>query len=159
MADPQKPDTQQPGAVPFKMPDPATLGRSMAGIAERSQRIVGDWLKRQAEEGPAKPDPMNIGAAFMEMTTRLMTNPQKLIEAQVGFWQDYMSLWQSTARRMMGMDGKAVIEGDPRDRRFKDEAWKDNEVFDFIKQSYLLSARYITDVVKQVVAEARRVAR
>ena len=149
MADPQKPDTQQPGAVPFKMPDPATLGRSMAGIAERSQRIVGDWLKRQAEEGPAKPAPMNIGAAFMEMTTRLMTNPQKLIEAQVGFWQDYMSLWQSTARRMMGMDGKAVIEGDPRDRRFKDEAWKDNEVFDFIKQSYLLSARYITDVVKQ----------
>ena len=149
MADPQKPDTQQPGAVPFKMPDPATLGRSMAGIAERSQRIVGDWLKRQAEEGPAKPDPMNIGAAIMEMTTRLMTNPQKLIEAQVGFWQDYMSLWQSTARRMMGMDGKAVIEGDPRDRRFKDEAWKDNEVFDFIKQSYLLSARYITDVVKQ----------
>ncbi len=149
MADPQKPDTQQPGAVPFKMPDPATLGRSMAGIAERSQRIVGDWLKRQAEEGPAKPDPMNIGAAFMEMTTRLMTNPQKLIEAQVGFWQDYMALWQSTARRMMGLDGKAVIEGDPRDRRFKDEAWKDNEVFDFIKQSYLLSARYITDVVKQ----------
>lgn len=149
MADPQKPDTQQPGAVPFKMPDPATFGRSMAGIAERSQRIVGDWLKRQAEEGPAKPDPMNIGAAFMEMTTRLMTNPQKLIEAQVGFWQDYMALWQSTARRMMGMDGKAVIEGDPRDRRFKDEAWKDNEVFDFIKQSYLLSARYITDVVKQ----------
>jgi polyhydroxyalkanoate synthase len=60
-----------------------------------------------------------------------------------------MALWQSTARRMMGMDGKAVIEGDPRDRRFKDEAWKDNEVFDFIKQSYLLSARYITDVVKQ----------
>ena len=149
MADPQKPDAPQPGAVPFKMPDPATLGRSMAGIAERSQRIVGDWLKRQAEEGPAKPDPMNIGAAFMEMTTRLMTNPQKLIEAQVGFWQDYMALWQSTARRMMGMDGKPVIEGDPRDRRFKDEAWKDNEVFDFIKQSYLLSARYITDVVKQ----------
>ena len=149
MADQQKPDAPQTGAVPFKMPDPAELGRSMAGIAERSQRIVGDWLKRQAEEGPAKPDPMNIGAAFMEMTTRLMTNPQKLIEAQVGFWQDYMSLWQSTARRMMGMDGKPVIEGDPRDRRFKDEAWKDNEVFDFIKQSYLLSARYITDVVKQ----------
>jgi polyhydroxyalkanoate synthase len=147
--DGQKPEPQQPGAVPFKMPDPAALGRSMAGIAERSQRIVGDWLKRQAEEGPAKPDPLNIGAAFMEMTTRLASNPQKLIEAQVGFWQDYMSLWQSTAQRMMGMDAKPVIEGDPRDRRFKDEAWKDNEVFDFIKQSYLLSARYITDMVKQ----------
>ena len=145
MADPQKPDK-----AAFKMPDPAELSRSMSGIAERSQRLVGDWLKRQAEEG-TKPsaDPLNIGAAFMEMTTRLMANPQKIVEAQVGFWQDYMALWQSTTRRMMGMDGKAVIEGDPRDRRFKDEAWKDNEVFDFIKQSYLLSARYIQDTVKQ----------
>jgi len=146
MADQQKPD---PAA--FKLPDPAQLGRSMSDIAERSQRIVGDWLKRQGEEGsPApNPDPLNVGSAFMEMTTRLMANPQRLIEAQMGFWQDYMSLWQSTARRMMGMQAEPVIESDPRDRRFKDEAWKDNEVFDFIKQSYLLSARYIQDVVKQ----------
>jgi polyhydroxyalkanoate synthase len=155
MADPQKPGSAppaspSPGAAAFKMPDPETLGRSMSDIAARSQRLVGDWLKRQSEEGAApNADPLNIGAAFMEMTTRLMSNPQKLFEAQVGFWQDYMTLWQSTARRMMGMDGKPVIEGDPRDRRFKDEAWKDNEVFDFIKQSYLLSARYIQDVVKQ----------
>ena len=144
MADPQKPDQ-----VPFKMPDPATLGRSMSDIAERSQRIVGEWLKRQADEGPGSPDPFNIGSAFMEMTTRLMSNPQKLIQMQLGFWQDYMSLWQNTARRMMGMPAEPVIEGDPRDRRFKDDAWKDSEVFDFIKQSYLLSARYIQDAVKQ----------
>ena len=36
------------------------------------------------------------------------------------------------------------------DRRFKDDAWSENEVFDFIKQSYLLSARYVQDVVRQV---------
>jgi len=29
-------------------------------------------------------------------------------------------------------------------------AWKDNEIFDFIKQSYLLSARYVCDVVSHV---------
>jgi len=144
MADPQKPET-----VPFKLPDPAALSRSMADIAERSQRLVGEWLKRQAQEGPGQPDPANIGGAFMEMTTRLMANPQRLVQAQMGFWQDYMSLWQSTARRMMGLESPPVIEGDPRDRRFKDDAWKDNEIFDFIKQSYLLSARYIQDVVKQ----------
>ena len=43
-----------------------------------------------------------------------------------------------------------MIEADPRDRRFKDDAWKENEVFDFIKQSYLLSARYVQDVVSHV---------
>ena len=51
MADPQKPAA----ASGFKMPDPSELGRSMADIAERSQRIVGEWLKRQAEAGSAKP--------------------------------------------------------------------------------------------------------
>jgi polyhydroxyalkanoate synthase subunit PhaC len=145
MADQLKPD-----AAMFTPPDPAALGRSMADIAERSQRIVGEWLKRQSEEGPKSPDPLNIGSAFMEMTAKMIANPAHLMQAQLGFWQDYMSLWQSTARRMMGMDSSPVIQADPKDRRFRDDAWKENEVFDFIKQSYLLSARFVQDVVTHV---------
>ena len=61
-----------------------------------------------------------------------------------------MTLWQNTARRIMGMDADPVIDASATDRRFKDDAWKENEVFDFIKQSYLLSARFVQDVVKQV---------
>ena len=149
MADPNTPKPD--GAAPFKMPDPAAIGQSMAGIAERSQRLVGDWLKRQAEDRPQpSADPFNIGNDFMEMTARLIANPARMVQAQIGFWHDYMSLWQSTARRMVGMEGSPVIDSDPKDKRFKDEAWKDNEVFDFIKQSYLLSARYVQDVVTNV---------
>ena len=144
-------DAQKPEPAPFRLPDPAEVGRSMADIAERSQRIVGEWLRRQSEDGEvASSDPLNIGSAFLEMTAKLMANPAKLMQAQIGFWQDYMSLWQSTARRMMGLDGAPVIEADPRDRRFRDDAWRENEVFDFIKQSYLLSARYVQDVVTHV---------
>ena len=137
-------------AVEVAMPDASEIGRSMSDIAERSQRIVGEWLKRQAQDGPGSPDPFNIGSAFMEMTARLMANPAKLLQAQMGFWQDYMSLWQNTARRMFGVQSNPVIETDPKDRRFKDDAWKEGDVFDFIKQSYLLSARYVTDVVTHV---------
>ncbi len=130
------------------MTDPAQLGRSMADIAERSQRIVAEWLKRQSGE-PGNADPLNIGTAFMEMTAKLMSNPAQLMQAQIGFWQDYMTLWQNTARRMMGGEGavQPVIQPDPKDKRFKDDAWKENEVFDFIKQSYLLSARFVQDLV------------
>src|SRR5689334_17820111 len=94
--------------IGFKLPDPAEIGRSMADVAERSQRIVGEWLKRQADEEHA-PDPLNIGSAFMEMTARLIANPAGLMAAQLGFWQDYMSLWQNTARRVLGMDSEQVI--------------------------------------------------
>jgi polyhydroxyalkanoate synthase len=151
-------EPQTPGNGAFRLPemlnnpalDPATISQSMAGIAERSQRIVAEFLRRQAEEGPSGPDPLHIGSAFLEMTTKLMANPARLVQAQLGFWHDYMTLWQNTARRMMGEPATPVIEADPKDKRFKDEAWKDSEVFDFIKQSYLLSARYVHDVVSHV---------
>ncbi|MCA3424865.1 MAG: class I poly(R)-hydroxyalkanoic acid synthase [Roseomonas sp.] len=130
----------------FRLPDPALVSRTMADVAERSQRIVADFLKRQADT-PGEADPMHIGNAFLDMTTRLMANPAKLMQAQIGFWQDYLTLWQHTARRMMGEPAPAVIAEDQKDKRFKDEAWRDNEVFDFIRQSYLLSARYMQGLV------------
>ncbi|MCA3363257.1 MAG: class I poly(R)-hydroxyalkanoic acid synthase [Roseomonas sp.] len=130
----------------FRLPDPALVSRTMSDVAERSQRIVADFLKRQADT-PGEADPMHIGNAFLDMTTRLMANPAKLMQAQIGFWQDYLTLWQHTARRMMGEPAPAVIAEDQKDKRFKDDAWRDNEVFDFIRQSYLLSARYMQGLV------------
>ena len=127
--------TNQPSPQPLKGTDPALLTRSMADIAERSQRLVTEWLNRQSLELP-QIDPMNVGHAFMEMTTQLMRDPAKLVQAQIGFWQDYMTLWQNTTRRMFGIENpdarhRSRSEGPPLQ---KDNAWKENEVFDFIKQ-------------------------
>ena len=130
----------------FRLPDPALVSRTMADVAERSQRIVADFLKRQADT-PGEADPLHIGNAFLDMTSRLMANPARLMQAQIGFWQDYLTLWQHTARRMMGEPAPAVIAEDQKDKRFKDDAWRENEVFDFIRQSYLLSARYMQRLV------------
>ena len=145
MAEQQAPD--------IKLPDPVEISKSMAGIAERSQKLVNDFLERQQQEGSggsAALDPMNIGAAFMEMTSRMMADPAKLVQAQMTLWQDYMLLWQSTAQRMMGQDPDPVVEPERGDRRFKHPEWDENELFDFVKQSYLLSARWMQSTVKDV---------
>ncbi|MBU6426040.1 MAG: class I poly(R)-hydroxyalkanoic acid synthase [Rhodospirillales bacterium] len=134
----------------IKLPDAGALSRSMADIAARSQKLVAEWMKRQAAEG-IQMDPLNISSAFMAMTTKLLANPSHLMEAQIGLWRDYMTLWNNTARRIIsGEEPEPVIAHDPKDKRFADPAWRQNEIFDFIKQSYLLSARYINDVVTQV---------
>jgi polyhydroxyalkanoate synthase len=146
-ATPADPDPVAPRDI--RLPDPAHLALSMSDVAGRSQRLVNDWLKRQAKEGLSL-DPFNVGGAFLEMTAKLMANPAQLVQAQLGYWQDYLTLWQNTTRRIMGIETSPVIESDPKDKRFKDAAWNQNEVFDFIKQSYLLSARYINDVVSKV---------
>jgi polyhydroxyalkanoate synthase len=135
----------------IKMVDPAELSKAMANIAERSQRIVAEFLNRQTSEPAAVSfDPLNIGNAFLEMTARLMTDPARLVEANLSLWQDYMALWQNTALRFMGEQAQPVAKPDAADRRFKDEMWEENEIFDFIKQSYLLSARYLNGVVHGV---------
>jgi polyhydroxyalkanoate synthase len=144
MNDQQRPDV--------KMPDPVELSKSMARIAGRSQRLVTEFLRRQTNGGPSMghADPLNIGRTFLEMTARMMADPAKLMQAQMNLWQDYLKLWQSTTRRMMGQEAEPVIEPAKDDRRFKHEAWSENQLFDFIKQSYLLTARWMQSTVRDV---------
>src|SRR3546814_11588136 len=138
----------------------------MTKIAERSQRLVKEFLERQASnpERRATPetfDPLNVGGAFLEMTRQMMANPARLVQAQVSLWQDYMALWQNATRRFLGGENKPVIGPAKDDRRFKDSAWDDNSLFDFIKQSYLLTARWIQNTVRHVagLAEQRGIGR
>ena len=136
----------------IKLPDPVELSRRMAAIAERSQRLVAEFLQRQkpGENGIGMGDPLNIGAAFFEMTTRMMADPTRLVQAQISLWNDYMTLWQRTAQRFLGGPSEPVVETPRGDRRFKDAAWSDNTLFDYIKQSYLLTARWLQTIVKNV---------
>ena len=135
----------------IKFPDPVEMSRMMGKIAKQSQRLVTEFLAKQSgAPGLGMADPLNVGQAFLDMTARLMANPSKLIEAQLSLWKDYMALWQSTTRRMLGEPAEPVIKPAPDDRRFKDALWDESYIFDFIKQSYLLTARWIQSTVRQV---------
>lgn len=135
-------------------PDPVEWSQQMTRIAERSQQLVNDFMQNQKTDstggGIGHGDAMNVSRAFMEMTQRMMTNPSAMVEAQVNLWRDYMDLWTSTTRRMMGQESDPTIQPDRADKRFQDEAWTENAVFDYIKQSYLLTARWMQGTVSDV---------
>jgi len=134
-----------------KLPDPVELSKAMTQIAERSNKLLAEFLERQKHEPEATSvDPLNIGGAFLELTTRMMSDPAKLAAAQIQLWQDYMRLWEATTRRMMGETAPPVAVPEKGDRRFKDPSWDENQLFDFIKQSYLLSARWLQNQVRSV---------
>ena len=105
-------------------------------IAERSRKLVKDFLARQ-QKLDAPTLGLNggspLGGTFVELLTRLMSQPQELMQAQFGLWQDHVRLWQATTQRMLGAEVEPVIVADRGDRRFKDAAWDDNALFDFIK--------------------------
>ena len=125
------------------------VARVLSEIAESSRALVEDFLARQEAQGelPSPIDGRNVGGAFVDFLTRVMENPGDLFQAQFVLWQDYMRLWQATAHRMLGQEVDPIIMPERADRRFKDPAWDENALFDFIKQSYLLSARFMLQAV------------
>jgi polyhydroxyalkanoate synthase len=135
----------------IKLPDPVQVAKTIAAIAEKSQRLVNDFLKRQAAEGWLDMESgLRINKVFVEFTRKLMLEPAKLAQAQMSLWQDYMELWRRNAAVFFGQQVEPVITPEAGDRRFKQDAWQDNYLFDFIKQAYLLTARWIQQVVSRV---------
>jgi polyhydroxyalkanoate synthase len=135
-------------------PEQALLPERLAEFAERSQQIAQEFWRNQAEAagegGYAVPDPRIVGRVFFELGTKLVADPGRLVEAQLRLWREQAELWQNTLARMQGADAPPLVEPERGDRRFKDEAWSEDLLFDHIKQSYLLSARWLRSLVHDV---------
>ena len=86
----------------------------------------------------------------MEMTQQMLSDPARLMQAQMGLWEGYVKLWQHTASRMLGDDaGEPIVMPAPDDRRFRAQEWRENPFYDFIKQSYLLTSNWFLSTVQQ----------
>ncbi|MBI4189657.1 MAG: class I poly(R)-hydroxyalkanoic acid synthase [Betaproteobacteria bacterium] len=132
-------------------PDAAELARTYAEIAQRSSQLLSDFIARQGAAGaPAFGDELGIAKAFYEMMGKLLADPAKFAEMQFKLWQDYLSLWQHLMLRFLGHDGQPVIEPVKGDRRFKHDDWRQNFLYDYIKQSYLIAAKHLHQTVVSV---------
>ena len=140
----------QQGSQP-PQPDFEKITANMASVAEKSQRLIAEFMQRQSEgENAGVEDPLNIGQTFLELTQKMMADPAKMANAQMALWQDYLKLWQNAAERLSGQQTKPVASPKPDDKRFKHDGWNDNQLFDFIKQSYLLTSDWMLRTVADV---------
>jgi polyhydroxyalkanoate synthase len=73
----------------------------------------------------------------------------KLVAQQMEFLEKQMQLWQNTANAFFDSTTKpiTVVEPERGDKRFKDEQWESNPMYNYIKQSYLLNSKMMTNVV------------
>ncbi len=127
------------------------LAQTWSQIAEQSQRVVQAFGERQKQDGDFSIfNPQSIANAFITASATMMSDPTKLMEDQIRLWQDSMALWQNAAQRLAGRETEPLAEPARSDRRFKDEAWVENPLYDYIKQSYLLASRWVQGVVGEV---------
>jgi len=143
-------DTPAPAALGgLSAEESEKLQEAFKDIATRSQKLLQDFSQRYQSEGQSV-DPLHLTQTFMDFTAKMLADPNRLVQAQVELWQQYMKLWQVTAQRMMGQTVEPVAEPARGDKRFNAPAWKDEVVFDYLKQSYLLTARWLQGTIKQV---------
>jgi polyhydroxyalkanoate synthase subunit PhaC len=118
-------------------------------VAERAARILSDFAKRCPQPGAAS-DELGIAKAYMDLYARMLADPMALGTHAMNMWLDYAQLWQSNWMKMLGQDVTPIAIPDPGDARFKDDAWANNFLFDFIKQSYLIASRHMQHAVSDV---------
>jgi poly[(R)-3-hydroxyalkanoate] polymerase subunit PhaC len=130
--------------------NPAKLAEAVVGISGQCHEMLQNFIDEHSKTDAKQIDPLGLGQAYLDFTASLMKNPGKLIEAQMQAWNAYSNIWMNAANSMLGKPSEATITPEKGDRRFKHECWDNNPFFDFIKQSYLVSA----NAIQSVVAEA-----
>lgn len=131
-----------------KLPDAMSWGKSLTGLAEQTNKLLQDFAQKQEQRPHSPMLASSVMSTFMEFTAHLMSDPFKLANAQMKLWQDYMDLWQRSSRRFFSGEQAEPLATPPQgDKRFKDEVWSTNPVFDYIKQSYLLTSHWMQDQV------------
>ena len=130
--------------------DATKFAANLVRIAEQSQHLMQEFLAKNPSLSYGSGDPLHISGAFAEWFARVLSEPQKLMELQINWLQDAINLWNHTTQKFLGEDTTPIIEPDSRDRRFKDQAWQESLIFDFIKQSYLLTAKWLQQSVSEI---------
>ena len=142
-----------------KLIDPGEIGKTYFEVASRASKLLTDHIRRQISKGASIPsDELGIAQAFMDMMAKMLANPYKLAQAQMNLFWDYYSLWQHATMRFMGLSPEPVAAPHQDDKRFQDELWEEHFLFNFIKQSYLITARHIHNVVQNVEGMEERTA-
>ncbi|MEO7761865.1 MAG: class I poly(R)-hydroxyalkanoic acid synthase, partial [Casimicrobiaceae bacterium] len=134
-----------------KTPDPARLAKSFARAAEKGSCVLGEFLNKQMASGTSMAtDEFGIARAYMDLAAKMLANPVKLAETQMNLWWDYMNLWQGSTLKFIGFPAAPSAVPDKTDRRFRHEDWQEHFLFDYVKQSYLIAARWMHKTVAEV---------
>ncbi|HEV2866988.1 MAG TPA: class I poly(R)-hydroxyalkanoic acid synthase [Allosphingosinicella sp.] len=137
MADQDMQEKQAGAAQAFPVPTLEEL-QHWTWVMGRAQQMMMEHLASQVGEAAATApaDPAKFASAFPMMNW--FADPAKLAQQQVELWTEGMNIWQ----RALGQPAprSELEEKADKDKRFAAKGWRDNPLFDMIRQTYLLIA-------------------
>jgi polyhydroxyalkanoate synthase len=77
-----------------------------------------------------------------------LQNPQQWLDLVTHYQQDQLKLWMNLLGTKPNEPPTPVVSPPPGDRRFAAKEWQENPVFNYVRQSYLLTSNLLNDMAK-----------
>jgi polyhydroxyalkanoate synthase subunit PhaC len=136
----------------YRIANAEEFGRNMLRLMEEGGKVMSGLFERangKLSPMSAASDLTEASKLFAEIAQHWAADPGKLVEAQGELWRDFLQLGTASFQRLMGGEAVPVVEPEPGDNRFKDPDWSNNPYFDFWKQSYLITTRWLEDLLER----------
>jgi polyhydroxyalkanoate synthase subunit PhaC len=133
--------------------DVEEFSRNFARLIEEGGRALAAYLKPREEghkSNAIAEEVAEVVKTLGQVAEYWLEDPQRALEMQNRLGKAYLDLWASAAKRLTGQEIAPVAAPEAGDKRFSDPEWSSNQYYDFLKQAYLLSARW----AKQLVSDA-----
>jgi polyhydroxyalkanoate synthase subunit PhaC len=128
--------------------DALALMTHWSQVSGKAAQMISEFWVRQmsksatpAASAGGSMDPMGVMQAWLDVGQGLMKDPAKLAAVQQSWWTGQMQLWQGMMQPQIDAAMPSVVASPKSDKRFNATEWTQNRIFDFIKQSYLLTVQ------------------
>ena len=131
--------------------DIEAFSRNLARLIEEGGKALAAYMKPREEgtiKGELAEDITDAVKSVGRVAEYWMSDPRRALELQTSLGRAYLDLWAGAVKRMAGEHTEPVAAPDPKDKRFADPDWSQNQFFDFLKQAYLLTAQWGERLVK-----------
>lgn len=115
---------------------PQDIFEEMAG---KGKHMFKDFSKNESKEMMSQ-----FGNSWNTIMTRAMESPEEWVKTMSGFYQEQFTLWTN----MFNPSAESSVQPAKGDRRFSGDEWDQSPVHNYLKQSYLLSSRWLTGMVE-----------
>ena len=109
--------------------------RNLSSLGDKSQLLFNKLFEKKIPAS-AVFQMIHFNQVYQQFIKHLLAKPEKLLNAQINYWQELYFLWQHF------MLNKQYDESKPEAKDFQFKDWQENPAFHFIKDFYQLHVRH-----------------
>ncbi len=146
---PPPPANMTPMDAPTEVP--AENFELVKSITEANEKLINEFLKKFTPDQRLKANEM-----VQSLSAGVLHDAEQFKQLNLRYAEMWGRLWSNVVKRAAGQEVEPVVVPEKGDRRFQATEWKEIPYFDFLRQSYLLNARWLAELADAAKLEPHR---